>query len=179
MNQQRWRVRLDTKWGVVPNASITFQGRGRGVGYHRNYLFHTYKRRKISPLCLCPLTTLQDSERFWEAQCGCMCLRALWQSLARFIAQHTNGFTWIYPPTTGGALAWNNILPGPTNAADNNQTTRQRLYIFYIQQRHDEKKYTYTKTIGNKLPCSIFFFAGGSVLMTLQHGLNMVLLLFI
>lgn len=57
----------DTNWAVVPNASITFQWRGRGIGYRRKDLFNTYKRRKSSPLCPRSLTTLQDSQRFWEA----------------------------------------------------------------------------------------------------------------
>lgn len=65
-------------------------GGGGGVITERIYLTHITE----GSLPLSVRATWQHcktSQRFWEPQCGCMCLRALWQSQARFIAQHTNG----------------------------------------------------------------------------------------
>lgn len=119
----------------------------------------------------------KTSQRFWEPQCGSMCLRALWQSQARFIAQHTNGLPgFILQLREGLSLEMISCLEQLTR-----QTTTRLAspYFLHTAAKWWKKKYTYIKTIGNKLSCSSFFCAGGGlVIMTLQEVGNMVLLLF-
>lgn len=134
-------------------------GWGGGGGYYRKDLFNTYNRRKSSPLSPRYLTTLQDLSAFLGTSVWLYvpaCPLAVPGQIYRSTYQR---FTWIYPPTTGGALPWNDILPGTTNAADNNQTCVS-IFSTYSSKMM-KKKYTYIKTIGNKLSCSRFFFCAG------------------
>lgn len=151
INQRRWRVRLTLSEGWSRTHSSPFKDLVRWVIIEKIYLTHI---RKACPLSLRYLITLLDLSEFLGTSVWLytpVCPLAVPGQIYRSTYQW---FTWIYPPTTGGAPPWNNILPGTTNAANNYQTC--------VPPAPDTaatwlKKFTCIKTIENKLFVCVIF----------------------
>lgn len=118
INQRRWRVRLTLAEGWSRTHPSPFNGLERWVIIEKIYLTHFRKALPFGPYFI----TLQDLSAFLGTSVWLympVCPLAVPSQIYRSTYQW---FTWIYPPTTGGAPPWNNILPGTTNAANNYQT---------------------------------------------------------
>lgn len=118
----------------------------------------------------------KTSQRFWEPQCGCMCLRALWQSQARFIAQHTNGLPgFILQLREGLSLEMISCLEQLTR-----QTTTRLAspYFLHTAAKWWKKSTLIQRQLATSCHVVVFLYRGGLVIMTLQEVGNMVLLLF-